>query len=601
MEVVGKEFTRFCARVVSVILSTDDIGSVLRCLTMPVPERYLKTFKQEVVGSRGVVVANHPLASSAGLETLAKGGNAFDAAVASLFALTVAEPMMVSIFGAGFFVYRGGGTGKISSLDNYAVAPGAATETMYTPVKERRPDQYIFEAVGRRNMIGHLAVATPGSLKAWGHIQKTRGKLNLGEVTAPAIRLARDGYRATPYLCFNVGNMQSDLRLHEDTAKTFLPGGKPLRPGDKVVMPEYAETLEEITRCGSGLLYGGELGKAVADDMEANGGILTMEDLRGYELTEKPPVHGTYRDRYTVYSMAPGSSGGTHIIQMLNMLEHHDVGALTFGSAEHVHLFAEVLKIAFADRQRYMGDPWRVPVPVEGLTSKEYAALRVKEVGEKAGSYGFGDPGRYQAESQDTTHVSVMDSEGNIVAATQTLFALFGSTVTVPGTGVLLNNCMGLFDPRPGRANSVAGGKRMLSSMAPTIVLRDGSPFLCLGTPGGTRIFPAICQALVNVIDFGMSIQPAFEAPRVWTMGVPGTPEGKLQVEPGFGEDALEGLRRMGHEIMEMPKVAGGMNGVMVDERGQMHGGACWRADGAPMAYSGGEAAKKALVSPFSV
>jgi gamma-glutamyltranspeptidase/glutathione hydrolase len=568
---------------------------------MPVPERYLKTFKQEAVGSRGVVVTNHPLASSAGLETLAKGGNAFDAAVASLFALTVAEPMMVSVFGAGFFVYRDGDTGEISTLDNYAVAPRAATETMYTPVKERRPDQYIFETVGRRNMIGHLAVATPGTLKAWEHVQKTHGSLKFGEVTAPAIRLARDGYRATPYLCFNVENMVNDLRLHEDTAKTFIPGGRPLRPGDKVTMPEYADTLEDITRHGSGYLYGGELGKAVVDDMEANGGILTMEDLRGYELTEKPPVHGVYRDRYAVYSMAPGSSGGTHIVQMLNMLEHHDVGAMTFASAEYIHLFAEVLKIAFADRQRYMGDPWRVPVPVEGLTSKEYAALRVKEIGEKAGNHGFGDPGRYQGESQNTTHVSVMDSEGNIVAATQTLFALFGSTVTVPGTGVLLNNCMGLFDPRPGRANSVAGGKRMLSSMAPTIVLRDGSPFLCLGTPGGTRIFPAICQALVNIIDFGMNIQQAFEAPRVWTMGVPGTPEGKLQVEPGFGDETLERLRGMGHEIMEMPKVAGGMNGVMVDERGQMHGGACWRADGTPMAYSGGEAAEKALVSPFSV
>ena len=566
---------------------------------MPVPERYLKTFKQEAVGDKGVVVTNHPLASMAGLETLALGGNAFDAAVASLFALTVAEPMMVSVFGAGFFVYRDGRTEEISTLDNYAVAPLAARDDMYTLVKDRRPDQYIFETEGRKNMVGHLSVAIPGTLKAWEHVQSNHGALSLGEIAAPALRLARGGYRATPYLAFCVETARSDLALYEDTAKTFLPEGKPLEPGDPVKMPDYADTLEKIAKKGSRVLYGGELGKAIVDDVEENGGILAMEDLQGYELVEREPVTGTYRDRYTVYSMAPGSSGGTHIVQMLNMLEHSDLCGMEWASAEHIHLFAEVLKIAFADRQRYMGDPWRVPVPVEGLTSKEYAAARVEEIGGSAKTYTYGDPSAY--ESQNTTHVSVMDADGNIVAATQTLFSLFGSMVTVPGTGVLLNNCMGLFDPRPGRTNSVAGGKRMLSSMAPTIVLREGSPFLCIGTPGGTRIFPAICQALINIMDFGMSIQQAVEAPRVWTMGVPDTPEGKLHVEPGFDEETLDRLRAMGHEIMEVPKVAGGMNGVMVDEQGRMHGGACWRADGTPMAYSGGQASEKALVSPFSV
>ena len=423
--------------------------------------------------------------------------------------------------------------------------------------------------------------------------------MSLDEATAPARRLARDGYKATPYLAFCVESARSDLALYDETAKTFLPERKPLKPGDLVKMPDLADTLEKIAKEGSRYLYGGELGKTIADDVEDNGGILSMEDLQDYRLIERPPVTGTYRDRYRVYSVAPGSSGGTHIVQMLNMLEHSDLGGMEWGSPEHVHLFTEVLKIAFADRQRYMGDPWRVPVPVEGLTSKEYAAARVQEIGGAAKTHHHGDPGLY--EGRDTTHVSVMDAEGNIVAATQTLFSLFGSMVTVPGTGVLLNNCMGLFDPRPGRANSVAGGKRMLSSMAPTIVLRDGAPYICLGTPGGTRIFPAICQTLVNVIDFGMTIQQAVEAPRVWTMGLSGTPEGRLHVEPGFSDGALEKLAEMGHDVLEVPKVAGGMNGVMVDDEGRMHGGACWRADGAPMAYSGGRASEKALVSPFSV
>ena len=563
---------------------------------MSVPERYLKTFKREVVASKGVVVTNHPLASAAGVEMLAKGGNAFDAAISSLFALTVVEPMMVSIFGAGYFVYRDGKTGEVSTLDDYAVAPKAASETMYAPVELRKPSQNIFETVERRNLLGHLSVATPGALKGWEYVQTKLGKLKLRDTIAPSIRIAQEGFKVSPYLAFCIETVKGDLATYPETASTFFDGGKPLKPGGLVKMPSYAGTLEKIAARGSSTLYGGELGRAVVDDMEDNGGILSIEDLRQYELIEREPVSGTYRERYSVHSVAPGSSGGTHIIQMLNMLENFDMGKLMFGSAEHIHIFSEALKIAFSDRQRFMGDPFRVFVPVEGLISKEYSGERVKEIIDKAKTYSHGNPNSIQRDSANTTHVSIMDDEGNMVAATQTLYTLFGSAVTVPGTGVLLNNCMGLFDPRPGRANSVAGGKRMLSSMSPTIVLRDGKPFLCIGTPGGTRIFPSICQALVNIIDFNMTIQQAVEAPRVWTMGIRGIPEGKLHVEPGFDKEALDDLKARGHEILELPKVAGGMNGIMMDDEGLMHGGACWRADGTPMGISGGEASPKALV-----
>jgi gamma-glutamyltranspeptidase/glutathione hydrolase len=238
---------------------------------------------------------------------------------------------------------------------------------------------------------------------------------------------------------------------------------------------------------------------------------------------------------------------------------------------------------------------------VDGLCSKEYAIERVKEINEKANDYSFGEAPLFERESQNTTHLSVMDSDGNIVAATQTLFSAFGSMVMSPGTGLLLNNCMGLFDPRPGRANSVAGGKRMLSSMAPTLITKDDVPFLCIGTPGGTKIFPAVCQAIVNLIDFGMSIQQAVEAPRVWTMGIPGTPEGKLQVEPDFDERTLAMLRQKGHDVIKVPKIAGGMNGVLVGDDGFMYGGACWRADGTPIGISGGKASPKALISIFQI
>lgn len=568
---------------------------------MKVPKRYLKTLKQEVKASKGVVVTNHPIASAAGIGMLVKGGNAFDAAIASLFTLSVVEPMMVSPFGAGFFVYRNGKTGEISTLDNYAVAPLAATEDLYSPVKERTPNQYLFETEGRKNMLGHLSIATPGTLKAWEQLLVESGVLSLKEVMAPAINVARNGYAATPFLAFIVDKYKEDIKRFKEISKIFLPGGKVLKKGMRVTMPDYAETLEWVSEKGSDLLYKGDLGKLIVDDLEENEGILTRNDLASYKLHKKDPVHGTYRDRYEVYSMAPGSSGGTHIIQMLNMLENYDVSRMGPDSPEYLHLFSEVLKIAFADRQHYLGDPLKIKVPITGLCSKKYAVKRIKEINEKANIYSFGEATLYEGENQNTTHLSVMDSEGNVIAATQTLFSAFGSMVMSPGTGMLLNNCMGLFDPRPGRANSVAGGKRMLSSMAPTIVTKDDAPFLCIGTPGGTKIFPAVCQAIVNLIDFGMNIQQAVEAPRVWTMGIPGTPEGKLQVEPDFDEKTLEELKRRGHAIAEVPKIAGGMNGVLVGNDGFMYGGACWRADGTPIGISGGEASPKALISTFKV
>ncbi|MFQ6075460.1 MAG: gamma-glutamyltransferase [Candidatus Bathyarchaeia archaeon] len=574
-----------------------DIGTECSKLRPP-SDLFFKTHKREVAASRGVVVSNHPLASAAGVEMFTRDGNAFDAAAATLFALSVVEPMMVGIFGSGHMAIRVADTGDIEAVDNYGVAPKAATEDMYTPVERRQPGQYLFETVDRKSMVGHLSVATPGSLKAWEHIVTEYGALSLPEVMEPAIRYARNGFRATPYLVYWIEHSRSDLELYPETARVFLPGGAPPKPGDLIVRRNYAETLEKIARGGSDVLYQGELAKAVVDDMEENGGILTLEDLAEYELIRRKPVRGRYRDRYEIYSTPPGSSGGTHIIQMLNILERFDVASLGFGSPEHLHLFAEALKIAFADRQRYMGDPERVMVPVTELISKRYAEERAKLISlNRAGRYMPGEPMLYEGGPGNTTHVSVMDSEGNIVAATQTIHFAFGSKVTTPGTGILLNNCMALFDPHPGRANSVAGGKRMLSSMSPSIVLRDSEPFMCLGTPGGTRIFAAVCQAITNIIDFGMTIQQAVEAPRIWTMGIPGTDGENLHIEPSFPETTLEGLRERGHEIVEMARIAGGMNGVLVDPvTGLMNGGACWRADGTPMGVSGGKAHPRALI-----
>ena len=541
-----------------------------------------ETHKSDAVGSKGMVTSNHPIASTAGAEMLALGGNAVDAAIATAFALTVVEPPMVGIFGSGHVILY---TGSAESLhvDNYGVAPAAATPDMYDPVSDTWPDY--LETSGQQNRVGYRAVAVPGNLKGWCLLEDRYGRLGLDRVIQPAIRYAASGFPASSYLIGIIAECRDDLARFEASREIFLPGGGPPRPGDQIVRSDYARTLERIAGTGAEVLYDGELGETVVADMEANGGIVTMDDLRSYDVIERSPVRGTYRG-YEIVAVGPTSSGGTHIIQILNLLESFDVLGMGFGTADSVHLLAECLKIAFADRDVHMGDPAYMDVPLEGLMSKEYAALRRGEIDmERAGSPGAGRPNTHEGESADTTHFTVADDEGNLVCMTQTIHSAFGSRVTVPGTGIMLNNNMYIFDPHPGHANSVAPGKRMLSSMSPTIVLKDGRPFIALGTPGGTRIFGAVLQAIVNVIDHGMTLQEAVEAPRAWTQGQ------ELEVEGGVAPAVRKELAGRGHTVVVVPSVAGGMNGVMYDHgAGVIRGAACWRADGSPVGLSGGPA-----------
>jgi gamma-glutamyltranspeptidase/glutathione hydrolase len=535
------------------------------------------TEKTSARAARGMVVTNHPLASAAGAEMLAAGGNAVDAAVASLFALTVVEPMMVGIFGAGHaHLFLAGRAHTV--IDGYSTAPAAARADMYRPISDTWPDY--MEAEGRANSVGLTSVGVPGTLATWCEMLRHFGTLELDVVMAPAIRQAERGFRVTGYLSECIAESAADLALFPDTARVLMPGGVPLGKGDRLVQSDYAATLRAIATGGPAVLYGGALGRVVAEHMQRAGGLITLDDLARYRTVERGPVRGTYRG-FEVAGCPPPTGGGIHLIQILNLLEGHDVDALGFGTVDGIHLLAEAMKIAFADRNAATGDPAFVDVPVARLVAKDYAAGRRAGIDmAKAAAYAAG----VGAGSANTTHVTVADGDGNVVAATQTINSLFGSKAMIPGTGMLLNNTMALFDPHPGHTLSVAPGKRMTSSMAPTIVFRDGRPAFALGLPGGVRIFTSVLQAIVNVIDHGMTLQEAVEAPRVWTQGQ------DLEVESAVSETTRSGLAARGHHVVPVAHVAGGMGAIAFADDGTLTGASCWRADGTPIGIGGGHA-----------
>ena len=532
--------------------------------------------KHPATGSRGMVVTNHPLASAAGAEMLAAGGNAVDAAIAALFALTVVEPMMVGLLGGGMTHLRlPDGTHTV--LDGLSTVPAAGRPDMYTPVSQDWPAA--LETVGRANAIGASSVAAPGNLLAWCEALRRHGRLALAEVMQPAIRLAAGGYRVTPYLAECVAEAAPDLARDAAISALLLPGGTPIRAGERLVQSAAAETLRTIAAEGPGALHGGSIGAAVAAHVAKLGGVLSEADLRDFRLEERGVVRGTYRG-IEVVGPPPPSSGGVHVIQMLNILEGFDLRALGFGTAATSHLIAEALKIAFADRAAATADPAFVSVPVARLLAKSYAVERRALLDrDRAGDW---HAGVAAGESPNTTHLTVADAEGHIVCATHTINSLFGARFLVPEVGLIPNNYMALFDPRPGHALSIAPGKRITTSQAPLIALRDGKPVVALGLPGGLRIFGSAMQALIGLIDHGMSLQEAVEAPRIWTQGQ------ALEVEAGIAPEVRAALGAMGHTVVPLPHVAGGMCAIRFHPDGMLEGAACWRADGTAIGLGGG-------------
>jgi gamma-glutamyltranspeptidase/glutathione hydrolase len=534
------------------------------------------TEKQPAIGKRGMVITNHPLASAAGAEMLAAGGNAIDAAIAAFFALTVVEPMMVGILGGGMAHIRlADGTHTI--IDNQSTAPGVTGPMTYAPDPNAAPGT--MDTVGRKNAVGPTSVAVPGNLKGLCEALDRFGTFSRAEVMEPAIRHAARGFRVTPYLHECVADCAADMARDAEIARLYLPEGSPIQAGARLTMGDYAQTLRDVARHGPEHLYTGSLGGHCVKHMEQSGGYITLGDLTGYETIARNAIRGTYRG-YDIIGPPPPSSGPLHIVQMLNILEGYDIGGLGFGSVATVHLLAEVLKIAFADRAAATADPAFVRVPVDRILSKDYAAERRAQI----------DPREARAWSAEvapetsayTTHVTVADAAGNVVASTQTINSLFGARYIVPGTGMIPNNYMFVFDPHPDRASSIAPGKRVTSSMSPVIVTRDGKLAFALGLPGGLRIFPSVMQALSNLIDHGMTVQEAVEAPRVWTQGH------ALEVEGDITDAVFHALRAMGHDAVRVSNVAGGMSAIRFHDDGTLEGAACWRADGTPIALGGG-------------
>jgi gamma-glutamyltranspeptidase / glutathione hydrolase len=546
----------------------------------------VETRKQPARATGGMAVTAHPLASAAAIEILAAGGNAVDAAVAAAVAITVVEPFMSTIFGNNYSLIRMA-SGELCGLDGYGCAPKAA----YAGMWELEPDGKGGEKPrGDVHTTGYQAPLVGGALKGMEAAHRRFGLLPWADVLAPAARLAGTGFRASQYFVDAVSFYAPKLAGSPASAAQFMPGGNVPQVGARIVRSEYAETLQLIARKGSDALYDGQIGRAVADDMARNGGLITLEDLRSYQVIEREPLSTTYRG-YEVTTLPPASSGGVHVIQMLNILEGYDLRSLGFGTPQTIQALLEAARIAFADRTLYIADPATFQIPLAWLISKEYAAERRAGIAlDRAQPQEPGTPAGWQpsqaSSSQDneslhTTHLTIVDGEGNIVTTTQTANGVWGSGVTVPGTGMLLNNGMSNLDPRPGRANSIAPGKRGRSTVSPTLLSSGGRPWVALGTPGGNRIIPAIVQAVSNLIDHGMTLQEAVEAPRCYAGMEP-----LVELEPDFADATCQSVEAMGHQIYRAPRVAGGMQAIMLEADGTLTGASCWRSDGTPIGFS---------------
>jgi len=505
----------------------------------------LSVTKRTPLAARGMVVAEHPRGADVGARVLEHGGNAVDAAVATAFAMTVVEPFMSSIGGSGTMLVHRARRGETVALNFNGVAPRRAHPTMYTVTGGVSDALFPWPKVeGEANVYGHRSVAIPGSVAGLALALERYGTMSLADVLAPAIEIARDGFVADWYLALKHAQHLEELAAFPETARVYLRHGRSIyrppsmQPGDLVRYPDLAESLALIAKEGPDAFYRGAIADAIAEEMARGGGLITKEDLAAYEVGVSAPLTGRYRDLELAFS--PGATGGITALETLNILNEFPAAKVGWTTVEGLHLRACAVKRAFRDRFEHLGDPAMVEAPWQRLVSREYARDVAREI--RAGRAGDAGPRGGRA-TDCTTHLGVIDRERNMVALTNTAVSLWGSRVVVPGTGILLNNGMIWFDPEPGKANSVASGKRGLVNMVPALGFRRGAPAFTVGAPGGRGIISAIPQVIANLVDGKATAQAAVEAPRVHTEGA------EVLVSARVGDKALAGLAKKGHKV----------------------------------------------------
>ena len=498
--------------------------------------------------SIGVVAADNELASQAGMEMLKRGGNAIDAAIATALALSVVDQAASGLGGGGFMVIYRAKDRRSFALDFRETAPAATRRDLYS--KDGKP-------VPALSLTGALAVAVPGEVAGLIEAHQRFATLPLPILAAPAIKLAAEGFPLDPALRVTIDRMQKNMKLFPDLGRIYMPNGEVPKLGDLIRQPELAESLKAIAQQGAQVFYQGWIGAAIAETIKINGGIMVNEDLKNYRAVWREPLVGSYRNRQVI-TMPPPSSGGVAVVQMLNVLEAYKLSEFTHNSATYLHLLAEAMKHAFADRAAYLGDPDFVHVPVRKLTGKDYAAwIRKRIAADQTRPLNYYGYYHYDAEKGGTTHFSVIDRFGNAVACTQSVNTRFGSKLLSARTGIVLNNEIDDFAIHPeignnygligNEANSLQPRKRPLSSMSPTIVLNGARPEFVVGAAGGPRIINATLQTILNWLDFKMPVKDAVRAPRMHHQWLPD----RVNVEAGIEAAAKKSLEQRGHAVRE--------------------------------------------------
>ena len=547
-------------------------GSFAAVATAPPPVSYgvEEDVFHPVRAQNGMVASVDAAATRVGVSVLKQGGNAVDAAVAVGYALAVTHPQAGNLGGGGFMLIRLK-DGRTTAIDFREMAPAAASRDMFLDA-QGNPD-------GKKSLTSHLASGTPGTVAGLSMALEKYGTMPLDKVIAPAITLAKEGFIVNDALADDLKTYGSEvLPQHANSKAIFWKDGEPLKKGERLVQANLAKSLTLIAKEGPDAFYKGAIADQIADEMKKNGGLISKADLAAYRAVERQPVSGDYRG-YQVYSMPPPSSGGIHIIEILNILSQFDMHQYGFGSADAMQLMAEAEKRAYADRSEYLGDPDFVKVPWQALTSKEYAKSLAAEIDiNKAKPSSEIRPGKLAPyESNQTTHFSVVDKAGNAVAVTYTLNTTFGTGIVAGNTGIIMNNEMDDFSAKPGvpnvyglvggEANAVGPKKRPLSSMSPTIVVKNGQTWLVTGSPGGSRIITTVLQMVVNTIDFGMNVAEATSAPRFHHQWLPD----ELRVEKGFSPDTLKLLAQKGQKVVVKPAM-GSTQSIMIGQDGMLYG-----------------------------